>query len=646
MKNKIVSPAEAIAIVRDGDTVAFSGFVGTGTPEELIAALEERFLETGSPRDLTLVFAAAPGDGKDRGLNRLAHEGLVKRVIGGHWSLVPKLGALAVSGKIEAYNLPLGVVSHLFREIAGHRAGLLTKVGMRTFVDPRQDGGRINKRTTEELVRVMEIDGEEWLFYKAFPITVAFIRGTTADLTGNISMEREALTLDNLAIATAAKNSGGFVFAQVERLAAPGALNPREVIVPGILVDCVVVAQPKHHHQTYGTVYNPAFASEFKVSLDMLTPMDFDERKFIARRAAFELPMGGVVNLGIGMPEGVAAVANEERVLNYVTLTAEPGVIGGVPQSGLDFGAAVNTEAIIHQNQQFDFYDGGGLDMACLGMAEVDANGHVNVSRFGPKLAGAGGFINITQNARHLVFAGTFTAGGLRVEIDEGGMNIVKEGRSRKFVQQLEQITFNGSYAADKGQPVLYVTERCVFRRTPEGMELTEVAPGIDIERDILAQMDFRPIVRDPRPMDARIFRPEPMQLEETLLGLGLGERLTYDLERNTLFFNLEGMHVKSRDDCDRVRRVIEDKVQEIGRKVALVANYDNFRIDAAVADTYAAMVRYLETHYYTTASRYTTSAFLRIKLGEALSRRSVAAHIFETRSEAHAFVAEKRTEE
>ena len=639
MKNKIVSAAEAVAIIRDRDTIACSGFVGTGTPDELIIALEKRFLDTGAPRDLTLVFAAAPGDGKDRGMNRLAHPGLVKRVVGGHWSLVPKLGKLAVEEKIEAYNLPLGTITQLFREIAGHRAGILTKVGLRTFVDPRQDGGKINKRTTEDLVRVMQIDGEEWLFYEAFPITVAFIRGTTADLTGNITMEHEALTLDNLAIATAARNSGGFVIAQVERVSAHGALNPRQVVVPGVLVDCVVLAQPENHHQTYGTVYNPAFAGEFKVALDMLAPMALDERKLIARRCAFELPMGGVVNLGIGMPEGVAAVANEERVLAHLTLTAEPGVIGGVPQSGLDFGAAVNTEAIIHQNQQFDFYDGGGLDMACLGMAEVDANGHVNVSRFGPRLAGAGGFINITQNARRVVFAGTFTAGGLEVEVNEGKVRIVKEGRNRKFVKKVEQITFNGAYASETGQPVLYVTERCVFRRGPRGMELTEVAPGIDIERDILAHMDFKPIVGSPAPMDPRIFRDEPMQLDETLLGLGLAQRVSYDPPRNTLFLNLEGMRVKTRDDVDRVRRVVEEKVQAIGKKVALVVNYDDFSLDAAVADTYAAMVRYMEMHYYTTASRYTTSAFLRMKLGDALSRRRVAAHIFETSEEAHAFV-------
>ncbi len=597
MKNKVVPAADAIAIIRDGDTIAFSGFVGTGTPDELIGELEKRFLATGHPRDLTLVFAAAPGDGKDRGLNKLAHQGLVKRVVGGHWSLVPKLGAMAVANEIEAYNLPLGVISHLFRDIGAHRAGAITKVGLRTFVDPRLGGGRLNSRTKDALVRVMQIEGEEWLFYKAFPITVAFLRGTTSDLAGNITMEHEALILDNLAIATAAKNSGGFVIAQVERVCAHGALKAREVVVPGVMVDCSVIAQPHNHHQTYGTVYSPAFAGEYRVALDMLTPMPLDERKIIARRAAFELPMGGVVNLGIGMPEGVAAVANEERVLGHLTLTAEPGVIGGVPQS-------------------------------------------VNVSRFGPKLAGAGGFINISQNARKLVFVGTFTAGGLRVEVDGTDLVIVKEGRSRKFVKAVEQITFSGAYAAEKDQPVLYVTERCVFRRTHDGMELVEVAPGIDIERDILAQMDFKPIIRDPKPMDPRIFADETMQLDETLLGLGLAQRVSYDVERNTFFMNLEGMHVKTRDDVDRIRRVIEERVQLIGRKVRLVANYDQFRIDPSVADTYAAMVRYLETHYYETASRYTTSAFLRVKLGEALSRRLVKPHIFETREEAHDFVA------
>jgi propionate CoA-transferase len=334
----------------------------------------------------------------------------------------------------------------------------------------------------------------------------------------------------------------------------------------------------------------------------------------------------------------VATVANEEKILNYVTLTAEPGVIGGVPQSGLDFGAAINTDAIIHQNQQFDYYDGGGLDMACLGMAQVDAEGHVNVSRFGKRLAGAGGFINISQSARRVIFAGTFTTQGLKTQIEGGTLRIVEEGRAKKFVSKVEQITFNGSYAAEIGQPVLYVTERCVFRRGREGIELIEVAPGIDVNRDILAHMEFTPIVRNPGLMDPRIFRDEPMQLEETLLGMGMAERVSYDAERNVLFLNLEGFHVRNRDDVDRVRRAVEERCQTIGKKVALVVNYDDFLIDAAVADTYAAMVRYMETHYYTTASRYTTSAFLRLKLGEALARRRVAPHIFESADEAHAF--------
>jgi len=637
LKNKIVTADQAVAIIQDGDMVAVSGFVGIGTPDELILALARRFSEAGSPRDLGLMFAAAPGDGKDRGLNRLATPGLIRRVVGGHWSLVPKLGAMAIDGSIEAYNLPLGVVSHLYRDIAAKTAGHITKVGLHTFVDPRKGGGKLNDRTTEDLVSLIDLHGEPWLHYRTFPVNVALIRGTTADPAGNITMEREALTLDNLAAAMAAKNSGGFVIAQVERIAENGSLAPREVQVPGVLVDCVVLSKPENHHQTYATPYNHAFTGRQRVPLDRIGGLPLDIRKVIARRCAFELPMGGVVNLGIGVPEGVAKVAAEERVLKYLTLTAEPGVIGGLPQGGLDFGAALNPAAVLHQNQQFDFYDGGGLDLACLGLAETDAEGNVNVSRFGAKLAGAGGFINISQNAKRLVFAGSFTAGGLDVAVKDGQLTIVKEGASKKFVRAVEQVTFSGAYAAERGQPVLYVTERCVFRRTRAGMELVEVAPGIDIARDILGQMGFTPIVQDPRPMDPRLFRESVMALEPWLLGLSLSERISYDPERNILFSNLEGFQVRTIDDVELVRREYERACQEIGRKVHLIANYDGFEIDQTVSDAYFSAIAYLENRYYETASRYTTSAFLRLKLGASLASRDLAPHVFETRAEAQA---------
>jgi propionate CoA-transferase len=641
MNNKLVAAEQAVEVINSGDTVATSGFVGIGTPDALLVALEKRFLETGEPKDLCLMFAAGQGDGKERGLNRLGHEGLLKRAIGGHWGLAPKLGKLAVEGKIEAYNLPQGCISHLYRDIAARKPGVITKVGLGTFVDPRLEGGRINSATTEQIVEVIHIDGEEWLFYRARPINVVFIRGTTADPAGNITMEREALTLDNLAMAMAAKNSGGVVIAQVERIAARGSLNPRQVQIPGVLVDCLVLAEPEHHRQTYATAYSPAFASEIRVPVDMRSTGRLDARKIIARRCALELPVNGVVNLGIGMPEGVAAVAGEEHLLDLITLTTEPGVIGGMPAGGLDFGAAVNTDAVVAQNQQFDFYDGGGLDLACLGMAEADKAGNVNVSRFKGRLAGAGGFINISQNARRLVFAGLFMAGGLELLVKDGRLAIAAEGRERKFLDKVEQVTFSGRRAMELHQPVLYVTERCVFRLGEYGVELVEVAPGIDIERDILALMDFRPAMSAaPKLMDARIFRDEPMGLRSSLLDLGIEDRITYDPHRNILFVNFAGLAVRTRKDVANLFQALEARCESIGRKVRAIVNYDAFHLADGLERYYAGFVYLIESRYYENVSRYATSAFMRIKLGKTLAR-TVSPHVFESQADASRFLEE-----
>ncbi len=638
MRNKIVSAHDAVAVIRTADTLATSGFVGIGTPDALLAALSARFVDTGEPRNLTLVFAAGQGDGKERGLNRLGHDGLLKRVVGGHWGLVPKVGQLALENRIEAYNLPQGCISHLYREIAAGKPGLISKVGLGTFVDPRLGGGKVNAVTTEDLVRVMEIDGQEWLFYKAFRIDVAFLRGTTADTHGNITMEREALTLDNLAMAMAVRNSGGIVIAQVERIAKAGSLHPRLVKVPGTLVDCVVVADAEHHLQTYATAYSPAFSGEIQVPLDSLKSLPLDERKIIARRCAMELPVEGVVNLGIGMPEGVASVANEERVLDLITLTAEPGVVGGVPAGGLDFGAAYNVEAVIDQNQQFDFYDGGGLDLAVLGMAECDAEGNINVSRFGPKLAGAGGFINISQNARKLLLAGTFTAGGLEIEAGDGRLRIVQEGRARKFRASVEQITFAGRRAAALGQTVLYITERCVFELTAAGLRLAEVAPGIDIERDILAQMDFRPLIDTPVPMAAALFCAAPMDLRSRLLDFDLGPRITHDAAQGLLFLNLSHLHVRRTEDIERIRAAVQARCQAIGHRVATIVNYDGFQVDHDMADAYAQMTREMEALYYSKVSRYASGAFRRMQLERMLARDQTPP-IFENEQQAEAWL-------
>ncbi|MDE1181580.1 acyl CoA:acetate/3-ketoacid CoA transferase [Paraburkholderia sp.] len=640
-RGKVVSAREAVRLIRPGNTVATGGFVGIGFAEEIAIALEQLFVESkdadgDGPRDLTLIYAGGQGDGKGKGLNHFAHQGLVRRVIGGHWGLVPGLQKLAIDGVIEAYNLPQGVISHLFRDIAAGRPGHLSKVGLGTFVDPRNGGGKLNAKTTEDLVSLISIAGEPCLLYRTLPVDVAIVRGTTADASGNITMEKEALTLEALSIAMAARNSGGIVIVQVERLADSNTLNPRQVKIPGIMVDCVVIAKPENHWQTFAEPYSAAFSSELRVAASSVASLPMNERKIIARRAAFELMANSVVNLGIGMPEGIASVANEEQVIDLFTMTTEPGVIGGIPAGGLNFGAATNTQAIIDQPYQFDFYDGGGLDIAFLGLAQADREGNLNVSKFGPKLAGAGGFINISQSAKKVVFVGTFNAGKLDIAIEDGRLKILREGTCRKFVEAVEHRTFSGRYASERAQPVLYITERCVFTLTPDGLALTEVAPGIDIERDIVAQMGFRPVMdTPPRLMDDRIFSAAPMGLRSVLLRLKLSERFSYDEAKNMFFINFEGHEVATPDDVHAIRREVESKLDGLTTKPHAVVNYDHFSIRPDVLDEYSTMVAGLVSRFYSDVTRYTTSSFLRMKLGAALQRRGVSAYINESPEEA-----------
>jgi propionate CoA-transferase len=640
---KLVTAREAVRLIRTGDTVAIGGFGGIGIAEEVVHELGDIYKASdadtanfGKPSNLTLFFGVGRGNPLNgRGLNRLAEPGLVGRVIGGHFNFIPAIQQLIVGNQIEGYNLPLGPIIHLYRDIAAGKPGHLSRIGLGTFADPRFGGGKLNEKTTEDIVELITVGGKEYLFYRAIPINVGIIRGTTADPDGNITMEREALTIEALSLAMATHNSGGLVIAQVERIGDKGTLNPRQVKIPGAIVDCVVVAKPENHTQTYGTVYDPAYAAEVRVPLTSIKPMEMSERKIIARRAAMELRPHSVVNLGVGMPEGIAAVAAEEKIGDLMTLTAEPGVIGGIPAGGLNFGAATNAQAVLDMAYQFDFYDGGGLDAAFLGLAQADKEGNLNVSRFGPRLAGAGGFINISQNAKKVVFCGTLTAGDLDIAVVDGKLLIERDGKENKFIDQVEHRTFSGPYAAQTGKDVLYVTERCVFRLTREGLELIEIAPGIDIKRDILERMDFEPIVRQPRQMDSRIFSAEPMGLREEMLRLPFDARFNYDDEHNILFLNLSELAVKNREIIERYKDKIRSMVEPLGHKVYAVVNYDGFELSRDFEDSYLEAVQEIGDKYFHGVTRFTTSAFMRAKLGEQLEKRGVAPHIFESEEEA-----------
>lgn len=507
-KVTIVTADEAATMIKNGSTVATGGFVGCNHPEDLTAALEKRFIKEEAPSDLTLVYAAGQGDGKAHGLNHFGHDGMLKRVVGGHWNLAPAMGRLAVENKIEAYNFPQGVISQLFREIAAGNPGRITHVGLNTFVDPRQDGGKLNAKTTEDLVELVELNGREWLFYKAFPIDVALLRGTSSDSFGNISFEHEVISAEVLALACAVKNCGGQVIVQVEKMVEDYSRDPKSIQIPGLFVDAIVLSDPSCHMQTYAEQFNPDFLRQGDIASLNLPRMKAGARRVIAKRAFQEIRSGATVNLGIGLPEGIAQIAMEAGRIEEMTLTVESGPIGGIPASGLSFGAATFPQAIIDQPYMFDFYDGGGLDIAFLGMAETDRHGNVNVSKFSGRIAGVGGFMNITQTTEKVVFTGTFTSGGLQVDFKQGRLVITQEGKFDKFSNAVEHITFSGDYARKKGQTIMYITERAVFRLIDSGLELMEIAPGIDLERDILGHMAFTPKINEElKIMSSSIFK-------------------------------------------------------------------------------------------------------------------------------------------
>lgn len=517
--SKVISLKEAAELIQDGDTLGIQGIITMSVPIDLMKAVRDRFAETGTPKGITVFHISGIGDGKDGGMNMFAQEGLIGKLICGHVGTSPKLSALITANKFPTFLIPQGVMTQLTRTIAGKRPGFLTSVGLKTFADPRVEGCKTNQAACDsgdEVVELIKVNGEDYLLYKAFPIHVCFIKGTTADVNGNLSIEKEAIRLCQLPMAAATKNSGGIVIAQVERIADEHSIKPHNVVVPGVLVDYVVQGTEAGNHQSFSfQKYYPEWSGEIRLPLGQMPPIQMSDRKICARRAAFECREGDLVNLGIGMPEAVSAVAAEEGVSRKISLTVEAGTFGGVPASGLAITASTNADAIISHADTFDLYDGGGIDLAVLGAAEIDVQGNVNVSKFGGRIVGPGGFVNITQSTSRIVFVGSFMVGKASLVAADGRLTIIEDGTVSKFVNMVEQITFSGEYANDTGKDVLYVTERAVFRLVPGGLELIEAAPGVDLEKDILSKMAFRPILsKQLKAMDPRIFSEAVMHLE------------------------------------------------------------------------------------------------------------------------------------
>ncbi len=514
---QILTAEEVVKKIKSNSTVGISGSGGSGSPDAVLIALQKRFVKTKQPKNLTVTAGISPGNltYEDVGMNCLSNDGMVGRAMCAHLGMGKKFGMAVGENKFPAWGLPLGVYTHLLRATAGHKPGILTKIGLNTFVDPRLEGACENEKAKAEppIVKLVNIDNKEYLYFKTFPVDVAIIKASYADTKGNVSLEWEPIIGEQFPLAAAAHNSGGIVIVQVEKVVDYGKLKAKDVLIPSVLVDYVVVAKPDKSKGDYNVPkHTPSLVGKTKIQLDEIKPVELNERKICARRAMMELYKGVLVNLGVGMPELVANVCNEEGCVQDITLSIETGITGGVAQNGVAFGVAHNADSIIGDASMFDLYDGGMLDMAILGLAEVDKFGNVNVSKFGKRVTGPGGFINITQTAKKIVFMGTFTSGGLVAKTSNKGLKIETEGKVKKFVDKVGQVTFSAKNAIENGQDITYVTERAVFKLTNKGLKLIEIAPNVDLQKDILALMEFKPLIdKNLKRMDLKIFKNAKM---------------------------------------------------------------------------------------------------------------------------------------